>query len=122
MLELSLSGFTLMETYQNDFSVRHKQHENMEGIDDRLIDIAELAISFSPIDFGVPSDGGFRMKPARQNCIRLANLNAMDELINHITNRARRSMCFVLHPKERQAGTFSTLQQSPQLCCKLPRN
>jgi peptidoglycan L-alanyl-D-glutamate endopeptidase CwlK len=34
--------------------------KNMEGIDDRLIDIAELAIALSPIDFGVPSSGGFR--------------------------------------------------------------
>jgi len=34
--------------------------KNMEGIDDRLIDIVELAITISPIDFGVPSSGGFR--------------------------------------------------------------
>ena len=34
--------------------------KNMEGIDDRLIDIVELAITISPIDFGIPSSGGFR--------------------------------------------------------------
>tara|TARA_B110000285_G_scaffold140685_1_gene157416 strand:- start:190 stop:576 length:387 start_codon:yes stop_codon:yes gene_type:complete len=33
---------------------------HMVGIDDRLIDIAELAITISPIDFGIPSSGGFR--------------------------------------------------------------
>ena len=34
--------------------------KEMAGIDDRLIDIAELAISFSPIDFGDPIDGGYK--------------------------------------------------------------
>ena len=42
------------------FQLGKNSMKNMEGIDDRLIDIAELAISFSPIDFGIPSDGGFR--------------------------------------------------------------
>ena len=42
------------------FQLGTNSMRNMEGIDDRLIDIAELAISFSPIDFGIPSDGGFR--------------------------------------------------------------
>ena len=33
---------------------------NMEGIDPRLIDIVELAITITNIDFGVPSTGGYR--------------------------------------------------------------
>ena len=32
----------------------------MDGIDSRLIAIAELAISLTRIDFGIPKDGGFR--------------------------------------------------------------
>ena len=32
----------------------------MAGIDERLIDIAELAITFSTVDFGIPSTGGLR--------------------------------------------------------------
>ena len=42
------------------FQLGTNSMKNMEGIDDRLIDIAELAIALSPIDFGVPSSGGFR--------------------------------------------------------------
>jgi peptidoglycan L-alanyl-D-glutamate endopeptidase CwlK len=42
------------------FQLGKNSMKNMEGIDDRLIDIVELAITISPIDFGVPSSGGFR--------------------------------------------------------------
>ena len=42
------------------FQLGKNSMKNMEGIDDRLIDIAELAITLSPIDFGIPSSGGFR--------------------------------------------------------------
>jgi peptidoglycan L-alanyl-D-glutamate endopeptidase CwlK len=33
---------------------------NLVGVDGRLIDIADLAITISPIDFGIPSTGGLR--------------------------------------------------------------
>ena len=33
---------------------------NMAGIDNRLIDIVEVAIMLSNIDFGIPSSGGLR--------------------------------------------------------------
>ena len=42
------------------FQLGKNSMKNMEGIDDRLIDIAELAITLSPVDFGIPSTGGFR--------------------------------------------------------------
>ena len=42
------------------FQLGTNSMKNMEGIDDRLIDIAELAITLSPVDFGIPSTGGFR--------------------------------------------------------------
>jgi peptidoglycan L-alanyl-D-glutamate endopeptidase CwlK len=42
------------------FQLGKNSMKNMEGINDRLIDIAELAISFSPIDFGDPIDGGYK--------------------------------------------------------------
>ena len=42
------------------FQLGTNSMRNMEGIDDRLIDIAELAITLSPVDFGIPSTGGFR--------------------------------------------------------------
>ena len=33
---------------------------NLAGVDERLIDIAEVAIKLSNIDFGIPSTGGLR--------------------------------------------------------------
>ncbi len=33
---------------------------NMAGIDSRLMDIVEVAIKLSNIDFGIPSSGGLR--------------------------------------------------------------
>ena len=33
---------------------------NMAGIDDRLVDVVELAITLTNIDFGVPATGGLR--------------------------------------------------------------
>tara|TARA_B110000240_G_scaffold159192_1_gene177499 strand:+ start:689 stop:1081 length:393 start_codon:yes stop_codon:yes gene_type:complete len=42
------------------FELGKNSIKNMAGIDDRLIDIAELAITLSPIDFGIPSSGGLR--------------------------------------------------------------
>jgi len=34
--------------------------KNREGIDSRLLDITDLAISISNVDFGIPSTGGLR--------------------------------------------------------------
>jgi len=33
---------------------------NMAGIDDRLVQVVELAITLTNIDFGIPSTGGYR--------------------------------------------------------------
>ena len=42
------------------FKLGKNSINNMAGIDGRLIDIAELAIKLSNIDFGIPSSGGLR--------------------------------------------------------------
>lgn len=42
------------------FKLGSSSINNLTGIDERLISIAELAIKISPIDFGVPSTGGLR--------------------------------------------------------------
>ena len=42
------------------FELSNNSIKNMAGIDERLIDIAELAITFSTVDFGIPSTGGLR--------------------------------------------------------------
>ena len=104
------------------FQLGTNSMKNMEGIDDRLIDIAELAITLSPVDFGIPSTGGFRTTED-QAALYTAGKSKADGRTNLSYHQTAKAIdLFVLHPKERQAGTFSTLQQSPQLCCKLPRN
>ena len=42
------------------FELSNNSIKNMAGIDERLIDIAELAITFSTVDFGIPATGGLR--------------------------------------------------------------
>ena len=42
------------------FQLSNNSMMNLEGVDGRLIDIADVAIKLSPIDFGIPSTGGLR--------------------------------------------------------------
>ena len=42
------------------FKLSNRSKDRMSGIDSRLIAIAELAITLTIIDFGIPKDGGFR--------------------------------------------------------------
>ena len=42
------------------FQLSNNSMMNLSGVDDRLIDIADVAIKLSPIDFGIPSTGGLR--------------------------------------------------------------
>tara|TARA_R110002126_G_scaffold103710_1_gene236822 strand:- start:2261 stop:2650 length:390 start_codon:yes stop_codon:yes gene_type:complete len=42
------------------FKLSNNSMDNLKGIDRRLIDIAELAITLTNIDFGIPSTGGLR--------------------------------------------------------------
>jgi len=42
------------------FKLGNNSIKNLTGVDGRLIEIADLAITISPIDFGIPSTGGLR--------------------------------------------------------------
>jgi peptidoglycan L-alanyl-D-glutamate endopeptidase CwlK len=42
------------------FQLSNNSMMNLSGVDGRLIDIADVAIKLSPIDFGIPSTGGLR--------------------------------------------------------------
>lgn len=42
------------------FKFSARSLKNMEGVDPRLIEVAEAALRVSPVDFGVPSSGGLR--------------------------------------------------------------
>ena len=42
------------------FQFSQKSLDRMKGVDPRLIQIAHAALAISPIDFGIPEDGGVR--------------------------------------------------------------
>lgn len=44
----------------SEFSFSRTSLDRMVGVDPRLIEIAEKALSISKIDFGIPKDGGLR--------------------------------------------------------------
>ena len=43
-----------------DFKFSKRSLNNRKGVDPRLIEISDLAIKLSPIDFGIPQYGGVR--------------------------------------------------------------
>ena len=44
----------------SQFKFSQRSKDRMKGIDPRLIEIANLALQISPIDFGIPQHGGVR--------------------------------------------------------------
>ena len=72
------------------FSLGKKSIENLIGVDDDLIDIVELAIEITKVDFGIPSTGGYRVE-AEQAKLFTAGLSKADGRVNkskHQTGRA----------------------------------
>ena len=47
------------------FKLGKNSLNNLVGVDERLIDIADLAITLSNVDFGIPSTGGLRTTEAQ---------------------------------------------------------
>lgn len=48
------------------FKFSQRSYERLEGVNPILVEIIEEAISVSPIDFGIPKDGGFRTTQRQQ--------------------------------------------------------
>lgn len=44
----------------NDFKLSQRSLSRLEEVDDRMVELAQRAISKCPIDFGIPTSGGFR--------------------------------------------------------------
>ena len=81
------------------FQLGKNSMKNMEGIDDRLIDIAELAITLSPIDFGIPSDGGWRDEACQAKLYNAGKSKCDGKNKLYTQYRARRSTVFCLTPE-----------------------
>ena len=48
------------------YKLSEASKERLEGVDSRLLEIIDLALTISKIDFGIPRDGGIRT-PEQQN-------------------------------------------------------
>lgn len=53
-----------------------RSRNNMNGIDPRLIAVAEEAIAVSPVDFGIPEDGGVRADERQNQLFKLGKSKA----------------------------------------------
>ncbi|MCP4987227.1 MAG: M15 family metallopeptidase [Colwellia sp.] len=43
-----------------DYKLSRTSHARLKGVNDKLIELLQSAISKSPMDFGIPRDGGMR--------------------------------------------------------------
>ena len=50
----------------NNFKFGKKSEDRMRGVDERIIEVAMLALVISPIDFGIPKYGGLRTTEQQQ--------------------------------------------------------
>jgi len=73
------------------FSLGHKSIQNMMGVDDDLIDIVELAIKITKVDFGIPSTGGYRLE-AEQAKLFTAGLSKADGRVNKSKHQIGRAV------------------------------
>lgn len=63
------------------FKLSDNSKKNRKGVDDRLIEISDLAIKITTIDFGIPTDGGIRSM-VRQNQLYIDGKSKADGISN----------------------------------------
>lgn len=74
----------------SNYTFSAKSKANLTDVDPRLIEVTTLALTLSPIDFGIPSDGGVRTS-ARQFELfqkKLSKADGYDKLSEHQKGRA----------------------------------
>ena len=49
------------------FQLSKRSRGRLEGIDERLIDVIDLALTISKVDFGIPEYGGLRTAPEQHS-------------------------------------------------------
>lgn len=67
--------------------------DRMAGVDPRLADICDLAIQITPIDFGIPKDGGVRTAE-RQQELYLAKKSRCDGYLRRSKHQAGEALDF----------------------------
>jgi len=74
----------------SEFKLSQKSMSNLNGVDNRLIELVLRSISKSPIDFGIPQYGGLRT-PEEQHYLYKSNkskCDGYDKKSNHQTGLA----------------------------------
>ena len=66
---------------------------NRAGVDQRLIEISDLALELTPIDFGIPRDGGLRTAD-RQQDLYLAGKSKCDGTLNKSLHQSGMALDF----------------------------
>ena len=73
--------------------------ERMNGVHPRLIEVAHRALEISPIDFGIPQDGGFRTAARQRELFerkpKVTNKDGVVHRSKHQTGRALDFYAFV---------------------------
>ena len=72
------------------FKLSDKSKQRRAGVDPRLIEISDLAIQISVIDFGIPGDGGLRLAERQNELFKNGKSKAdgYDKLSEHQSGNA----------------------------------
>lgn len=72
------------------FLLSEKSKQRRAGVDSRLIEINDLALTISPIDFGIPADGGVRTAERQFELFqaKLSKCDGYDKISYHQTGKA----------------------------------
>ena len=72
------------------FQLSKNSKRNREGVDPRLIEINDLAIKITVIDFGVPGNGGLRTAETQAQLFKegLSKADGINNLSNHQSGKA----------------------------------
>ena len=72
------------------FTLSSRSKANRQGVDSRLIEISDLAIQLTVIDFGIPSSGGLRTREEQRKLFDdgKSKADGTIKLSNHQSGRA----------------------------------
>jgi len=78
------------------FKLSERSRKRLVGIDSRLLDVVELAIRLSPIDFGIPKDGGLRTTERQKEIYDsgASKVDGVSKLSKHQSGKAFDFVCY----------------------------
>lgn len=82
----------------NDFSLSKSSLSNLEGVEDRGKILVKMALSLSPIDFGIPLLGGHRTNE-EQNILFKKGVSQKDGYENKSMHQLRKAIDFIPYVK-----------------------